>query len=97
MNEDDEILDDDSFPWEDVEASRKDTLLQNEHPVAEAQQHYAAHAKPCPQCHASADNLSWFYFKSPAETWENLCGQAGWIIVCDKCSRQVDFFVELVS
>jgi hypothetical protein len=97
MNDDEEDLDDDAFPWEHVEASRNNQPLQLEHPVAEARQRYAALAKPCPQCRAAADKLSWFYFESPAETWEHLCGRAGWLTVCDHCRRQVDFFLEILN
>ena len=68
MNGDNKILDedDDQFPWEDVEAARKNQRLQREHPLAEGQQIYAAKAKACPQCHTAAGQLSWFYFDSPA-------------------------------
>jgi hypothetical protein len=39
--------------------------------------HYAARAKACPQCHAGAGQLIWFYFDGPAKTWEQMCGLAG--------------------
>jgi hypothetical protein len=97
MDADDDFEDDDKYPWEDVEAARQNQRLQREHPVAEGQQIYAAKAKPCPQCHTTAGQLSWFYFDSPAETWENLCGRAGWMTVCDRCHLQVDFFCEVLS
>jgi len=97
MNEDNDILDDDAFPWEDVEASRNNQPVQLQHPVAVARQHYAARAKPCPQCHAIPDTLNWFYFESPADTWEHLCGCAGWLTVCNRCQLQVDFFSEIQS
>ena len=87
-----------TFPWEDVEQSRNDKRLQGEHPLAEGQNRYAAFAKPCPKCHATANMLSWFYFESPAATWgEDLCGRAGWMTVCDRCHVQVDFFCEEMS
>jgi len=44
---------------------------------------------------APARQLSWFYFESPSETWEYLCGRAGWMTVCNRCQRQVDFFLEV--
>jgi hypothetical protein len=97
MTADDDFEDDDQFPWEDVEAARQNHRLQREHPVAAGQQIYAAKAKPCPQCHAAAGQLSWFYFDSPAETWEHLCGRAGWMTVCDRCHVQVDFFCEVLN
>jgi len=98
MDEDDEISeDDDGYPWEDVEASRNDERLQRQHPMTEAKRLYLDRAKPCPQCGCVADGLAWFYFESPPETWEGLCGCEGWITVCDRCHRQVDFFAELRS
>jgi len=98
MNEDAEILENDSrFPWEDVEASRNNVQLQAEHPVAKAKQQCATTARPCPQCQAVADKLNWFYFESPPETWKDLCGRAGWMTVCDRCHRQVDFFLEVMN
>jgi hypothetical protein len=96
---DDDLLDEDEdqFPWEDVEAARRNQRLQREHPVSEGKQRYAASARPCPKCHTPAEALSWFYFESPAETWEHLCGRAGWITVCDHCRLQVDFFLEVMN
>ena len=89
--------DGDFFPWEDVEASRNNRLLQGEHPLAEARQSYGSFANPCPKCQATADKLSWFYFESPAETWESLCGRAGWMTVCDRCHAQVEYFGEAMN
>jgi len=65
MTDEDDFEDDDQFPWEDVEAARKNQRLQREHPAAEGQERYTASAKSCPQCHAAAGQLSWFYFESP--------------------------------
>lgn len=85
------------FPWPDVEASRNDLELQEEHPATEIQ-YYLTVAKPCPKCHATPDQLTWFYFKSPPWTWgEYLCGRAGWLSVCDPCHIQVDYFEEIMS
>jgi hypothetical protein len=89
--------DGDFFAWEEVESSRNDKRLQSEHPLAEARQNYGAFARPCPKCHAAADKLSWFYFESPVETWESLCGRAGWMTVCDRCHVQVDYFGEMMN
>lgn len=99
MSDEDNLLDedDDQFPWEDVEAARKNQRLQREHPVSVGRQRYSATAKPCPNCQTPADSLSWFYFESPSETWEHLCGRAGWMTVCDRCHLQVDFFLEVMN
>jgi hypothetical protein len=98
MNNHDDLLDDDDqFPWEDVEAARGDERLQRQHPVAEGKTRYVATGKPCPKCATPADRLTWFYFESPAWTWEHLCGRAGWMTVCNRCQMQVDFFSEMMS
>jgi hypothetical protein len=84
------------LPWEDIEASRRDRRLQNKHPLSESEG-YRASAKPCTRCHAPPEQLTWFYLKSPKETWPVQCGTEGWIVVCDKCRRQVQYFDEVVS
>lgn len=86
------------FPWEDVEAARGRTSLQAEHDADQARAGYLKWAKPCPNCGAPPERLSWFYFRSPEWTWqEDLCGRAGWMTVCDPCHVQVDFFMEVMS
>jgi hypothetical protein len=89
--------DDQSFPWPHVEASRHDQQLQKAHPISKAKEFYASAAKPCPECQAAATKLQWFYFQSPEWTWKNECGRAGWMTVCDKCHRQVDFFCDAMN
>jgi len=89
--------DDAIFPWEDVDPSRQDRKLQRRHVKREARAMYGADAAPCPGCGALADDQAWFYFESPAETWELLCGRAGWMTVCDRCRRQVNYFEEVIS
>ena len=86
------------YPWEDVGASRRNRLLQKKHPIKEGKKAYLKTASRCPGCKTAPDTLSWFYFQSPTWTWgEDLCGRAGWIVVCDKCHRQTDFFLEVMS
>ncbi|HXS69877.1 MAG TPA: hypothetical protein VN761_13615 [Candidatus Polarisedimenticolia bacterium] len=96
MNEED-LLDDNHFPWEHVEAARNDSRLQREHPATDAKERLVGHSKHCPQCNAAPNALHWFYFCSPDKTREMLCGRAGWMTVCDKCRRQVDFFLEVMN
>lgn len=85
------------YPWEDVAAARQSQRLQRRHSVVAAKEKYLAKAKPCPQCGTVANELAWFYFDSPTETWKHLCGCAGWMTVCDPCHVQVDFFLEVMS
>ncbi|MFL6520168.1 MAG: hypothetical protein ACJ8NS_08105 [Chthoniobacterales bacterium] len=92
---------DQKYPWEDVEASRRNRRLQRRHRLAERLDDglatYFGYARPCPKCGLTPDKLSWFYFRSPKETWENECGVAGWMAVCDPCHIQVNFFDEVIS
>jgi hypothetical protein len=50
-----------------------------------------------PNCGSAADKLDWFYFATPAESWQHLAGRAGWMTACQQCGIQVDFFVELMN
>jgi hypothetical protein len=52
-----------------------------------------ARARKCPGCGRSASELSWVYFSSPAWTWEQLCGRAGWLVICRPCHLQVEHFL----
>ena len=95
----DEVVDDADgfFPWEDVDASRQNKALQRRHVKKRAREDYANQRGSCPSCGASPDQLAWFYFESPAWSWEHLCGRAGWMTVCDRCRRQVNYFEEVMS
>jgi len=88
---------DSELPWEDVEASRRNRRLQKRHPLPEGIATHFGEARPCPKCQTPPESLTWFYFRSPKETWPMLCGVAGWMAVCDRCHIQVNFFSELMS
>ena len=64
---------------------------------ADGKEKYLDTASACPGCQTPPDELSWFYFESPRETWEMLCGCAGWMLVCDQCRRQTSYFEEVMS
>jgi hypothetical protein len=87
----------DGYPWPDVEEARDNVRLQRGHPIEEGYRNYLAAAKPCPQCQAAPEQLSWFYFSSPSATWKDLCGTSGWMTVCDRCHLQVNYFMEVMS
>jgi hypothetical protein len=88
---------DSDLPWGDVEASRRNRWLQKNRRLPRGIRSHFAEARPCPQCQSPAEALSWFYFRSPKETWAQECGVAGWMAVCDRCRVQVNFFIEAVS
>jgi hypothetical protein len=82
--------------WQALQAVREDQALQAKHPVAEAKTRFGEYPDPCPSCGTPGEQLSWFYFESPPWTWTNLCGHAGWLVVCDHCQRRVASLVTLV-
>jgi hypothetical protein len=89
--------DENHYPWEDVEASRRDQRLQRRHAdeLPDAMREFKkAH---CPGCGRPAAELACFYFQSPEWTWAQLCGAAGWMRVCEACHRQVEFVFQLMS
>jgi hypothetical protein len=92
---------DQEYPWDDVEASRRNRRLQKRHRLqkrlSDGLGEHFVEAKPCPKCQTGPSELSWFYFRSPKETWPMECGVEGWMSVCDKCHLQVNFFSEAMS
>ena len=85
------------FPWEDVNKSRINKRLQKRHSVKEAKALYMTKDFHCPGCNRHADELEWIYFSSPKWTWENLCGSEGWMVVCDDCNEQVNYFAVVIN
>ena len=65
------------FPWKDVVASIKE---QEFIPIIIDHR--------CDKC---SNNTTIVYFVSPIWTWQNLCGRAGYLIICPQCMRQIDF------
>lgn len=97
------------FPWSDVEASAADEQLQAQH-HSQGQRSAPAilslgsssgpgdrAARDCPGCGRPSSELNWIYFSSPAWTWQQLCGRAGWMTVCWPCHLQVDFFLSVMN
>jgi HEAT repeat protein len=99
-----------TWSWEWIEASRTGKHRDLEVSFAEGlggeiesadigiiQEDYKARSHSCPLCGRAANQLAWFFFSTPPETWEVLVGRAGWMTVCDKCHIQVDFFGGIMS
>jgi len=82
-------MDGEFFPWADVDAARSDAALQAGR-EASAMRGGIDRTVKCPRC-GSGDQITWLYFRSPAWTWQSLCGRAGWMAVCDGCRHQVTF------
>ena len=74
------------FPWEDVfECS----IVPNQNLIHD----------PCPKCVEEKDvpekdrQIITLHFRSPFWTWVNLCGREGFLIICKKHKRQIDFLI----
>jgi hypothetical protein len=87
----------DHFSWAEIQASRGNEELQKEHDIGKAKALWGKAAKPCSQCSQDGENLSWVYYSSAPWTWEKRCGREGWIVVCDQCEKQADFFLTLMD
>ena len=82
------------FPWEIVEQSLQDPQLEQFQGVKEE---YLVEAKSCPNCEAPPDELRWVYVQEapqPSERPGAHSHREGYLLVCDKCHLQVDFFCE---
>jgi hypothetical protein len=82
------------YPWENVDASRNDALLQAKNTLDPS---IIKGSTSCPNCGLASEQLSWFWFSSPQEDWDALAGRAGWMSVCDTCHIQVEFLDEIMS
>ena len=80
-----------TFPMEHIIACLRDDNLQSRHSLAEALKRYKE------QLAEPVENVVWFYFETPAWTWENLCGRAGWMVVGKESPQQVAFFLEIMN
>ena len=74
------------FPWEDVFECL--TIPNINHTY-----------KQCPKCAIKNDaagektEIITVHFISPNWTWERLCGREGYLIICKKHKRQIDFLI----
>ena len=63
----------DIFPWEDVMACIDDETEPSKNGIT------------CPVC---GMGVKWIHFRSPAWTWEQLCGREGELALCLDCHKQ---------
>jgi hypothetical protein len=87
------------FPWPDV-ASCLDKKVSTH--AYRTSQDYKNDPKNrdvvCPKCKKELQELNVVYFRSPDWTWgEDLCGRAGWLVICTDCNKQVHFDMEVMS
>lgn len=88
----------DSFPLDDLLASRADVQLQIDHAVEVAAIRVSHRlTTACSTCGAADADLAWFYFSSPTWTWQKLCGRAGVVAFCDRDREQVAAFISMIN
>lgn len=82
------------FPWHVVERSRRDPDLQRYQGVKEE---YLVEAKYCPKCETPPERLRWVYVREvplSSELPRPYRCREGYLLICDACLLQVDFFCE---
>lgn len=82
-------------PADHVVAARNDERLQADNAGEVEEARRANPELACAKC--GSTELAWFYFSSPPVTWENLCGTAGAMAVCDDCQRRVEYFETMIN
>ena len=50
--------------------------------------------QPCPSCGQGADQLYWCSVTDAEVAWDAGTGRVGFLTVCPRCQRQVDFLVD---
>jgi len=84
------------FPKEDVERCRR-AAIRGRRQASEAVLEQAFVMEECPGCRKPPEQQEWFFFESPAWTWEKLCGRAGWMSYCARCDNQINFIVTMMN
>ena len=80
-----------TFPLEHIIACLRDDGLQSRHSLKNALERYKDRLAEF------VEKTVWFYFESPAWTWENFCGRAGWMVVSKEPMREAAFFLEIMN
>jgi hypothetical protein len=83
------------FPWNHVQQYIDSIDSTVYHLAIEfAQGQFVSLAKPCPQCGTAPAELFWLNGADPEAAWDAQIGRVGFLTVCKKCKRQVDFLID---
>jgi len=82
--------------WDEIELLIKSHANIAPDKIKNAIQKYGKNIN-CPKCLRSAEYLSWYYYRSPEDSWKHLAGRAGWCVVCVDCREKIKFFLEIMS
>ena len=74
-----------------------ESKIAEEAPVAGRHPNPLYGGETVPEMRTARGILELVFFRSPKETWKNLCGTEGWMAVCDRCHVQVNYFEEAIS
>lgn len=89
-----------NLPDEDVRASIADQQLQREHRLEDlhaASRNQMEAMKSRALAQGASPRTEWIYFESPQNTWEGLCGRAGWLLYDPESRKQYEFLLEVIS
>lgn len=87
-----------SFPWKDIDSCRSyKRFIESESSESDLRARLQGSIDPCSGCGKSFKDMEVLYFKSPPSTWEHLCGQAGWMVICPDCKNQIWFECDLMN
>ena len=82
------------FPWHVVGRSLKDPQLERYQGMKEE---YLGEARSCPKCGTPPERLRWVYVREdtqPSQLPQPPHCREGYLLICDSCLLQVDFFCE---
>jgi len=85
------------FPKQDLEYCRSNQTAENIKLLEQIKPDLIKEASCCSDCKMPPEKLAWFYFSSPAWTWQQFCGREGWVSYCDECDEQIDFFCVMMN
>jgi hypothetical protein len=84
------------MPWTDIERLRVDPANQAGIGAVHAKALLAHSARPCPGCGKHPHELSWLSLTSEPDGTRGHGGRDGWVVVCDSCKNQTDFFLTVM-
>lgn len=86
------------FPWEHIDECRhKRYAGLTETTEGAIRTRLEGAIAPCPKCGKTFKDMEVIYFTSPSGTWQMLCGQSGWMVICPDCKKQIWYECEILS
>jgi HD domain len=89
-------FDESFFLLDDIIRARFNVRLQSRN-RAEVEAARGLGRASCPDCGASGEQLSWFWFTTPPASWAHLTGREGPMGFCDDDCREVEFMLTCMN